>query len=271
VSSPSDASSDTSSDASSEVSPDASSGASPRAVIALSGVSKWYGRLQVLREVSLALLPHEKLVICGPSGSGKSTLLRVIDGLEPHDAGRIEVDGTELCSRTADAIRRNVGMVFQSFNLFPHMTALENCTLAPVATRRATAEQARTLAQQYLERVHLAHRAHHYPAQLSGGEQQRVAIARALCLGPKVMLFDEPTSALDPLMVKEVLDIILELATCGLSMICVTHELAFARRLADRMIFMDGGEVIEQADPAAFFESPRSERLRSFLGRMPAV
>jgi len=238
------------------------------ALVQLRSVSKWHGRVQALREVSFEVAAHEKLVVCGPSGSGKSTLLRCIDGLEHHDAGSIVVNGIELAGRqAAHAIRRQVGMVFQSFNLFPHMTAVENCTLAPVATRRASPAQALELAHATLARVHLADRALHYPAQLSGGEQQRVAIARALCLAPRVMLFDEPTSALDPLMTREVLDIILELAAGGMTMICVTHEMDFARRLADRLIFMDKGAVLEQGTPQAFFEAPRCERLRAFLGQ----
>ena len=238
-------------------------------VVSLREVSKWYGALQVLSDVSLEVETHDRLVICGQSGSGKSTLLRCINGLEVHDSGQIVVDGTTLDgTRSAEAIRRNVGMVFQSFNLFPHLTALENCTLAPIWVRRTPAAEAREMALNYLERVHLAARAAHYPSELSGGEQQRVAIARALCMSPKVMLFDEPTSALDPLMIGEVLDIITELAEAGMTMICVTHEMGFARRLATRMIFMDRGEIIEQGPPDELFAGAKSDRLKEFLGRI---
>jgi general L-amino acid transport system ATP-binding protein len=239
------------------------------AVVSLRDVSKWYGTLQVLREVSLEVKAHERLVVCGQSGSGKSTLLRCINGLEPHEAGQIVVEGTTLDgTRSAEAIRRDVGMVFQSFNLFPHLTALENCTLAPIRVRRMPPAEAREMALTYLERVHLGDRAAHYPSELSGGEQQRVAIARALCMAPKVMLFDEPTSALDPLMIGEVLDIIMGVAEAGMTMICVTHEMGFARRLANRMIFMDRGEIIEQGSPDELFSGAKSDRLKGFLARI---
>jgi general L-amino acid transport system ATP-binding protein len=238
-------------------------------VVSLREVNKWYGAIQVLRDVSLEVEAHERLVICGQSGSGKSTLLRCINGLEVHESGQIVVDGTTLAGeRSAEAIRRDVGMVFQSFNLFPHLTALENCTLAPIWVRRMAAPEARDMALAYLERVHLAARAAHYPSELSGGEQQRVAIARALCMAPKVMLFDEPTSALDPLMIGEVLDIITGLAETGMTMICVTHEMGFARRLANRMIFMDRGEIIEQGRPDELFSAAKSARLKEFLARI---
>jgi general L-amino acid transport system ATP-binding protein len=238
-------------------------------VVSLREVNKWYGAIQVLRDVSLEVEAHERLVICGQSGSGKSTLLRCINGLERHESGQIVVDGTTLDGeRSAEAIRRDVGMVFQSFNLFPHLTALENCTLAPIWVRRMPAAEAREMALTYLERVHLAARAAHYPSELSGGEQQRVAIARALCMAPKVMLFDEPTSALDPLMIGEVLDIIMGLAEAGMTMICVTHEMGFARRLANRMIFMDRGEIIEQGSPDELFSAAKSDRLKEFLARI---
>ena len=246
-----------------------SGGVQSHVVVSLHEVSKWYGDIPVLRDVSLEVEAHERVVICGKSGSGKSTLLRCINGLEVHDSGQIVVDGTTLDdARSAEAIRRDVGMVFQSFNLFPHLTALENCTLAPIWVRRTQATEAREMALAYLERVHLAARATHYPSQLSGGEQQRVAIARALCMAPKVMLFDEPTSALDPLMIGEVLDIIMGLAEAGMTMICVTHEMGFARRLANRMIFMDGGEIIEQGRPDDLFSSAQSDQLKEFLARI---
>ncbi len=239
-------------------------------LITLAEVNKWHGALQVLRNVSLEVAAHERLVVCGPSGSGKSTLLRCINGLEPHQSGRIVVDGTELtgAQATLDLIRREVGMVFQSFNLFPHMTVLENCTLAPIWVRKMPPDEAHSVALNYLDRVHIAAQAHKYPSQLSGGEQQRVAIARALCLTPKVMLFDEPTSALDPEMIKEVLDIIVGLAESGMTMICVTHEMAFARRVADRIVFMDRGELIEQGAPDEIFDHPKSDRLKTFLSQI---
>jgi general L-amino acid transport system ATP-binding protein len=239
------------------------------AAVSLRGVSKWYGPNQVLRDVSFAVTSHERVVICGPSGSGKSTLLRCINGLEKHEAGEILVNGTALAGeRSAEAIRREVGMVFQSFNLFPHLTALENCMLAPLWVRRMPQEEARTTALHYLDRVHLTARVDHYPSQLSGGEQQRVAIARALCMKPRLMLFDEPTSQLDPLMTGEVLDIIIELAEAGMTMLCVTHEMGFARRVASRIIFMDHGEIIEQGTPDQVFSAARSSRLQEFLARV---
>jgi general L-amino acid transport system ATP-binding protein len=236
-------------------------------LVSVTQLDKWYGSRQVLRHVSLDVMPHERLIICGASGSGKSTLLRCINGLEPHQSGRVVVDGTELtrAPTVLEIVRREVGMVFQSFNLFPHLTALENCTLAPIWARKMPAEEARATALKYLERVHLSARANQYPSELSGGEQQRVAIARALCMNPKVMLFDEPTSALDPVMINEVLDIITELAETGMTLICVTHEMGFARRLADRMLFMDQGEIIEQGTPDEFFQHPKCERLKTFL------
>ena len=240
------------------------------ALVTLARVNKWHGALHALRNVSLDIAAHERVVVCGPSGSGKSTLLRCINGLERYQSGRIVVDGTELDDRpaTLDFIRREVGMVFQSFNLFPHLTILDNCTLAPIWARKMPEEQARAMAIDYLSRVHVAEQAHKYPGQLSGGEQQRVAIARALCLSPKVMLFDEPTSALDPEMIKEVLDIIVNLADAGMTMICVTHEMGFARRVADRIIFMDRGEIIEQGPPARLFDQPQSDRLKTFLSQI---
>jgi general L-amino acid transport system ATP-binding protein len=239
-------------------------------LVTLERVNKWHGELHALRDVSLEVAPNERLVICGPSGSGKSTLLRCINGLETHQSGRIVVDGTAISSdpATLNAVRREVGMVFQGFNLFPHMTVLENCTLAPIWARKMPAAAAQELALGYLERVRVAGHAAKYPSQLSGGEQQRVAIARALCMNPKVMLFDEPTSALDPEMIKEVLDTIVSLAESGMTMVCVTHEMGFARRFADRVIFMDLGELVEQGTPEAIFDHPATERLQLFLSKV---
>jgi general L-amino acid transport system ATP-binding protein len=236
-------------------------------LVSIDRINKWHGSLHALRDVSLAVAPHERLVICGPSGSGKSTLLRCINGLETYDSGEVIVDGTRLTNdaRTALGVRREVGMVFQSFNLFPHMTVLENCVLAPIWVRNTPRLEAEELARSYLDRVHVGAQAGKYPGQLSGGEQQRVAIARALCMAPKIMLFDEPTSALDPEMINEVLDIIVGLADTGMTMVCVTHEMAFARRVADRIVFMDRGEIIEQGPPAEIFDAPRTDRLKAFL------
>jgi polar amino acid transport system ATP-binding protein len=233
-------------------------------------VEKWYGEFQALKAISLQVRRGEKIVLCGPSGSGKSTLIRCINHLESYQKGRIVVDGVQVSdsSNTIDAVRREVGMVFQSFNLFPHLTILQNCSLAPMRTRgldRATAE---ATARKYLDRVKILDQAQKYPAQLSGGQQQRVAIARALCLEPKVMLFDEPTSALDPEMVKEVLDTMVGLAADGMTMICVTHEMGFAQQVADRVIFMAKGEIIEEAEPGVFFRNPQHQRTRDFLGQI---
>jgi polar amino acid transport system ATP-binding protein len=241
-------------------------------LIVMEAVNKWYGTYHALRDVNLSVGRGEKIVLCGPSGSGKSTLIRCINQLETIKSGSITVDGTRLddSSRSVDAVRSEVGMVFQSFNLFPHMTVLQNCTLAPMRVRGIPAAQAEATAKRYLERVRIAEHAHKYPAQLSGGQQQRVAIARALCMEPKVMLFDEPTSALDPEMVKEVLDTMVGLARDGMTMVCVTHEMGFARQVADRVIFMAEGEILEQADPETFFRSPRHPRARSFLGEILA-
>jgi general L-amino acid transport system ATP-binding protein len=239
-------------------------------LITVEQLNKWHGTQHVLRNLSLEVAAHERVVVCGPSGSGKSTLLRCLNGLEPHQSGRITVDGTELtdAAATLDFVRREVGMVFQSFNLFPHMTALENCTLAPISVRKIAQEEAEKLALTYLTRVHMSAHSHKYPSQLSGGEQQRVAIARALCMTPKVMLFDEPTSALDPEMIKEVLDIIVGLAESGMTMICVTHEMGFARRAADRIVFMDRGEIVEQGAPDDLFDHPKTDRLKMFLSQI---
>ncbi|WP_282571968.1 amino acid ABC transporter ATP-binding protein [Roseomonas acroporae] len=241
----------------------------PPAII-LDKVNKWYGTMHVLRDVSLEIAQGERVVVCGPSGSGKSTTIRCINRLETHQEGRIVVDGIELSDdlRSLDAIRREVGMVFQSFNLFPHLTILENCTLAPIWVRKMPKAEAEALAMDYLRRVKIPEQAGKYPGQLSGGQQQRVAIARALCMKPKIMLFDEPTSALDPEMIKEVLDTMVGLAETGMTMICVTHEMGFARQVADRVVFMDRGEVVEQGPPDSLFENPRTERLKTFLSQI---
>jgi general L-amino acid transport system ATP-binding protein len=237
------------------------------AAIRMIRVNKWYGQFHVLRDIDLEVAPGERIVLCGPSGSGKSTLIRCINRLESHQSGRIVVDGAELTDdlRSVEMIRREVGMVFQHFNLFPHLTVLENCMLAPVNVRKAARAEARELALHYLEKVRISEQADKYPAALSGGQQQRVAIARALCMKPKIMLFDEPTSALDPEMVKEVLDTMESLAREGMTMMVVTHEMGFARQAADRVIFMDQGQIVEIAPPEAFFATPRHERTKSFL------
>jgi len=241
-----------------------------RPMIEMHGVGKWFGRFQVLKDIDLRVAQGEKIVLCGPSGSGKSTLVRLVNGLEPYQAGKVVVDGIELRDdpKAIEAVRREVGMVFQSFNLFPHLTALENLTLAPVWVRRMPKKDAETLALQLLERVRIAEQAHKYPAQLSGGQQQRVAIARALAMRPRIMLFDEPTSALDPEMIKEVLDVMVELAAEGMTMVVVTHEMGFARTVADRVVFMDRGEIVESAPPNTFFEAPRTDRARLFLSQI---
>jgi general L-amino acid transport system ATP-binding protein len=238
--------------------------------IILDHVNKWYGSMHVLRDVSLTVAAKERVVVCGPSGSGKSTMIRCINRLESHQEGHIIVDGTELTDdlRALDTIRREVGMVFQSFNLFPHLTILENCTLAPIWVRKMPKAEAEDLAMDYLRRVKIPEQAKKYPGQLSGGQQQRVAIARALCMKPKIMLFDEPTSALDPEMIKEVLDTMIGLAQTGMTMVCVTHEMGFARQVADRVVFMDRGEIVESGPPAQLFEHPETERLRGFLSQI---
>jgi len=244
--------------------------APPAPMIELRHVDKWFGAHQVLRDVSLTVRRGERVVVCGPSGSGKSTMIRCINGLEAHAQGQILVDGVELTGdlRQIEAIRREIGMVFQQFNLFPHLTVLENLVLAPIWVRRMPRREAEALAMEYLERVRIPEQARKYPGQLSGGQQQRVAIARALCMKPQAMLFDEPTSALDPEMIKEVLDVMVELARSGMTMVCVTHEMAFAREVADTMVFMDRGEIVEEAPPEAFFAAPKSERTRLFLGQI---
>ncbi|MBB3134493.1 polar amino acid transport system ATP-binding protein [Rhizobium pisi] len=245
---------------------------SEQALIALEGVEKWYGAFHALKNINLSVRKGEKIVLCGPSGSGKSTLIRCINRLEDIQKGRIVVEGVTLddTGKTVDAIRREVGMVFQSFNLFPHMTIMENCMLAPMRVRAMSKADARAVATRYLGKVRIGDQADKYPAQLSGGQQQRAAIARALCMEPKVMLFDEPTSALDPEMVKEVLDTMIGLARDGMTMICVTHEMGFARQVADRVIFMTAGEVIEEARPDEFFRNPRHDRTKAFLGEILA-
>ncbi len=240
------------------------------AMIRLEGVSKWFGNFRALCDVDLTVDQGERVVICGPSGSGKSTLIRCINRLEEHESGRIVVDGIVMDDDTkhiAD-IRAEVGMVFQQFNLFPHLSVLENCTLGPMKARGIGRAEAQKLAMEYLEKVHIPEQAGKFPSQLSGGQQQRVAIARSLCMTPKVMLFDEPTSALDPEMIKEVLDVMIELAETGMTMICVTHEMGFAKTVADKMIFMDAGQIVEAATPADFFSNPKSERTKLFLSQI---
>lgn len=239
-------------------------------IIEVSHVHKWYGEFHVLRDVNLSVTKGERIVICGPSGSGKSTLIRCINRLEEHQKGNIIVDGTELTNdvKNIEVIRREVGMVFQQFNLFPHLTVLENCTLAPIWVKKMPKKDAEAIAMKYLERVRIPDQANKYPGQLSGGQQQRVAIARSLCMSPKIMLFDEPTSALDPEMVKEVLDVMISLAEEGMTMLCVTHEMGFAKSVADRVIFMDRGEIIEQNQPDEFFNNPQSDRTKLFLSQI---
>ncbi len=239
-------------------------------MIEMRGVHKWFGQFHVLKGIDLRVAKGERIVICGPSGSGKSTLIRCINRLETHQRGRIVVDGTELTDdlKHIERIRSEVGMVFQHFNLFPHLTVLDNCTLALIWVQKRPRKEAEETAMRYLERVHIPEQARKYPGQLSGGQQQRVAIARSLCMSPKIMLFDEPTSALDPEMIKEVLDVMIELAEEGMTMIVVTHEMGFARTVADRIIFMDAGEIVEEAEPETFFSRPRSERTRLFLSQI---
>ncbi len=241
-----------------------------RPAVLIAEMNKWFGHFQALHDIDLVIRPGEKVVICGPSGSGKSTLIRCINRLESHQKGRIEVDGIELTDdpKTADRVRREVGMVFQQFNLFPHLSVLENCVLAPMSVRHLSRRDAEDRAMRYLERVRIPEQARKFPGQLSGGQQQRVAIARSLCMEPKLMLFDEPTSSLDPEMISEVLDVMTELAGEGMTMICVTHEMGFARHVADRVIFMDQGRIIEEAPPSTFFAAPRHDRTRAFLGQI---
>ncbi|MGE8190298.1 amino acid ABC transporter ATP-binding protein [Pseudomonas sp. NPDC086278] len=238
--------------------------------IEMIGVSKWYGEFQSLRDINLTVSRGERVVVCGPSGSGKSTMIRCINRLEEHQKGQIFVDGIELTDALEDIvkIRHRVGMVFQQFNLFPHLSILENCMLAPVTAKGVSRQEAEETAMRYLKRVKIPEQAYKYPSQLSGGQQQRVAIARALCMEPDIMLFDEPTSALDPEMVKEVLDTMVLLAGDGMTMICVTHEMGFARQVADRVIFMDAGQIVESSPPADFFANPQHERAKAFLGQI---
>ena len=243
---------------------------SDEVMISMQAVNKWFGSFHVLRDINLTVHKGERIVICGPSGSGKSTLIRCLNRLEEHQDGEITVQGITINNdlKNIDEIRRDVGMVFQHFNLFPHLTILENCTLAPIWVRKMPKAEAEAIAMKYLERVKIPEQALKYPGQLSGGQQQRVAIARSLCMEPKLMLFDEPTSALDPEMIKEVLDTMVALAEDGMSMVCVTHEMGFARKVANRVIFMDEGQIVEQNEPEAFFNNPQSERTKLFLSQI---
>ena len=243
---------------------------SDQVAIEIIGMNKWYGQFHVQRDINLTVYRGERIVICGPSGSGKSTLIRCINRLEEHQSGKIIVDGTELTSdlKNIDKIRSEVGMVFQHFNLFPHLTILENCTLAPMWVRKTPKKEAEETAMHFLRKVRIPEQAHKYPGMLSGGQQQRVAIARSLCMKPKIMLFDEPTSALDPEMIKEVLDTMIELAEEGMTMLCVTHEMGFAQAVANRVIFMDQGQIVEQNTPREFFNNPQSERSKLFLSQI---
>jgi general L-amino acid transport system ATP-binding protein len=233
-------------------------------------MNKWYGQFHVLRDINLEVYKGERIVVCGPSGSGKSTLIRCINRLEEHQKGKIVVEDVELTSdlKNIDKVRSEVGMVFQHFNLFPHLTILENCTLAPIWVRKTPKKEAEEIAMQFLTKVKIPEQAAKYPGQLSGGQQQRVAIARSLCMKPKIMLFDEPTSALDPEMIKEVLETMIELAEEGMTMICVTHEMGFARQVANRVIFMDDGQIVEQNEPEEFFKNPKSDRTKEFLSQI---
>ena len=250
--------------------PDTDQSAAAEPIIQITGLNKWFGTLHVLRDIDLTVTRQERIVICGPSGSGKSTLIRCINRLEEHQSGSIVVEGTELTNdlKHIDTIRREVGMVFQQFNLFPHLTVLQNCTLAPFWVRKVSREEAEGVAIELLERVKIPEQAHKYPGQLSGGQQQRVAIARSLCMRPKVMLFDEPTSALDPEMIKEVLDVMVDVAESGMTMLVVTHEMGFASQVADRVMLMDEGQIVEQNTPDEFFNNPRSDRTKLFLSQI---
>jgi len=243
---------------------------SDEVAIQIVGMHKWYGEFHVLKDINLTINRGERIVICGPSGSGKSTMIRCINRLEEHQKGKIIVDNIELTHdvKNIAEIRREVGMVFQHFNLFPHLTVLENCTLAPIWVRKMPKKEAEEVAMEYLERVKIPEQARKYPGQLSGGQQQRVAIARSLCMNPRIMLFDEPTSALDPEMISEVLDVMVSLAESGMTMLCVTHEMGFARKVANRVIFMDGGEIIEENVPEEFFNNPQSARTKLFLSQI---
>jgi general L-amino acid transport system ATP-binding protein len=253
-----------------DIQPSGASDVSEDAAIQIIGMHKWYGDFHVLKDIDLTVYRGERIVICGPSGSGKSTLIRCINRLEEHQQGQIIVENIELTNdlKGIDAIRREVGMVFQHFNLFPHLTVLENLTLAPIWVRKVPKTEAEEIAMEFLERVKIPEQALKYPGQLSGGQQQRVAIARSLCMNPRIMLFDEPTSALDPEMISEVLDVMVSLAESGMTMLCVTHEMGFARKIANRVMFMDGGEIIEQNEPEEFFNNPKSERTKLFLSQV---
>ena len=250
----------------------ASMSVSDQDMIRITEMHKWYGQFHVLKNINLDVKAGERIVICGPSGSGKSTLIRCMNRLEEHQKGEIWVDGVELTGdlKNIEQIRREVGMVFQHFNLFPHLTVLENCTLAPIWVRKMPKDEADKIAMGFLERVKIPEQAGKFPGQLSGGQQQRVAIARSLCMNPKIMLFDEPTSALDPEMIAEVLDVMVELALDGMTMLCVTHEMGFAKKVANRVIFMDGGEIIEENEPQEFFNNPQSDRTKEFLSQILA-
>jgi general L-amino acid transport system ATP-binding protein len=243
---------------------------SDEVAISIENMNKWYGSFHVLRDIDLTVYRGERIVIAGPSGSGKSTLIRCINALEEHQKGKIVVDGTHLSSdiKNIDTIRSEVGMVFQHFNLFPHLTILENCTLAPIWVRKIPKREAEETAMHFLEKVKIPEQANKYPGQLSGGQQQRVAIARSLCMRPRIMLFDEPTSALDPEMIKEVLDTMVSLAEEGMTMLCVTHEMGFARQVANRVIFMDAGQIVEQNEPEEFFNNPQNDRTKLFLSQI---
>ena len=245
-------------------------GKNGKLAIELIGMNKWYGDFHVLNDINLTVRNGERIVICGPSGSGKSTLIRCMNRLEVHQKGRIIIDGNELTDdlKKIDEVRREVGMVFQHFNLFPHLTIMQNCTLAPIWVRKMPKADAEAIAMKYLERVKIPEQAQKYPGQLSGGQQQRVAIARSLCMNPRIMLFDEPTSALDPEMIKEVLDVMVDLAKEGMTMLVVTHEMGFAREVADRVIFMDEGQIVEENEPEAFFTNPQHERTKLFLSQI---
>jgi general L-amino acid transport system ATP-binding protein len=244
--------------------------AADEVMIELKSVNKWFGDFHVLKDINLTVKKGERIVICGPSGSGKSTLIRCLNRLEEHQSGDIIISGTKLTRdlKNIEIIRREVGMLFQDFNLFPHLSVLENCCLAPIWVRKIPRKEAEASAMKYLERVKIPEQAHKFPGQLSGGQQQRVAIARSLCMSPEVMLFDEPTSALDPEMIKEVLDVMIELALGGMTMLCVTHEMGFAKTVANRVIFMDGGQIIEENEPQAFFNNPQSDRTQLFLSQI---
>ncbi len=245
-------------------------GLNAESCIEFSAVDKWFGTVQVLHDINFSVAAGEKVVVCGPSGSGKSTMIRCINRLEKHQKGRIVVSGIELTEnkRNIDRVRQDVGMVFQNFNLYPHLTVLDNCTLAPRWVKGIAKGEAEELALHYLERVRMPDKAHSYPSQLSGGQQQRAAIARSLCMNPKIMLFDEPTSALDPELVREVLETMTQLASDGMTMVCVTHEMGFARQVADRVIFMDAGRIVETAPPQEFFSAPKESRTRAFLSQI---